>query len=99
MNSTLAVLIIFSLLLLSSILDATFIHNDDDDNSSENYTLLKNMGKFPLDIKETTHYLVHPSDNTGYHERSAKYQGHRYEKHRVRSNPHTRRYQDPDMTN
>jgi len=56
--------------------------------SREKYALLRNVGKFPL--RHIRKKKRHTTDSDGDH----KYSGARYKRHRVRSNPHVRRYQD-----
>lgn len=55
----------------------------------EKYTLLRNVGKFPLQLGNFM--TKKKSSNI---ETSSKYSGHMYDRHHIRSNPHVRRYQD-----
>lgn len=51
----------------------------------EKYTLMKDLGKFPLDINRLNE--AQPSET-----QSLKYSGHRYDRHHYRGNPHSRSY-------
>lgn len=54
----------------------------------ENYVLLGNMGT--MRFKRT----IKPTEEMSDKSTSLKYQGHRYDRHHIRTNPHVRRYQD-----
>ena len=54
----------------------------------EKYMLLGNMGS--SQFKRTIKPIKREVDRSP----SLKYKGHRYVRHRIRSNPHVRRYQD-----
>lgn len=61
-----------------------------DTINSEKYVLLRNVGSFPkrqLIIKK--HNKIKTDSNQ---KQSTKYTGHRYDRHHVRYNPHTRNY-------
>jgi len=54
---------------------------------TEKYTLLRNVGRFPLKMVGKMRIRNEPDSND-----SMKYQGHRYDRHHVRYNPHVRSY-------
>jgi FtsZ-interacting cell division protein ZipA len=59
----------------------------------EEYKLFKQIGEFPLDIDNSREVVFSGIDDSDETE-SLKYTGHRYDRHKIRSNPHVRRYQD-----
>lgn len=58
----------------------------------EKYVLLRNVGKFPLQITRSS--MLPREDDDDDDDDSSKYSGHRYDRNHMRRNPHGRRYQD-----
>jgi len=54
---------------------------------TEKYTLLRNVGRFPLKMVGKMRIRNESGSND-----SMKYQGHRYDRHHARYNPHVRSY-------
>lgn len=55
---------------------------------TEKYKKMRDIAKFPIQIAPRVRAPSRDDPD------SLKYRGHRYERHRIRSNPHVRRYQD-----
>ena len=81
-------IIIISFVIILVVIGLIVFYKHKKDKKHEKYVLMRDIGEFPLNLNAPMPKVISDSAE------SIKYTGHRYDRHKIRSNPHVRRYQD-----